>query len=210
MYTPKLSPSELEDFITGFLQQYPCEAVAEIKYCRAEEDFAEMYLLDDFLGDLSPLDISFRWRGLMINGAVATALLRPGEPGHRVPISLLVLPPAISYQQEELISIIRDHEYVHAQDWFVGIPISPQFRISHDEEMSLDQDIIRAVMEVRAYRSQLKAMPEELKNQLGVHLSTSSGYSVHRFLLERALQDPRSSFEEKVIREFLSALDQMI
>ena len=120
------------------------------------------------------------------------------------------MPAAVDHQPDELVSIIRDHEYVHARDWFAGIPISPQLRISEEEALLLDPNVIISVMEVRAYRHQLNVMSEELKSRFGIYLSTSSGYNAHRHRLQRALEDPRSSFEEKVIREFLSNLDQMI
>ncbi len=201
--SPWLSTSELEQLVETFLQTYPCEAVSEIAYCPTRErlrDVIGRYLLPDEVDDQIP---SLQQE---TSRTVAITFCDPNSPGLHFPLPIIIYPPALSYRPEELISIIRDHEYIHALDWFSGIPLNTRHKITSPNKNRFSSKTIRAIMEVRAYRHQLQTIPEEWED----HSFCRTIFGEYQFWhceLEESKRTTPSTYERRAITEFLRSVE---
>lgn len=197
-----LSLSELELLVGSFLQTNPCEAVAEVTYCPTKEkakEIARKYLPFDY----------FDYRGISPcekePSSVAAVVCNPNSCGLNVPAPILVYPLASERSPEELVSIIRDHEYVHARDWFNGIPINSRRKITCKNEDFFSSSAIKLMMEVRAYKHQLKTIPENLKNSY-FYPVIAERYENYCRALEKMEKTTLLNYEGRAIGEFLKFL----
>ena len=201
---PRLSTSELEQLVGSFLQTYPCQAVAEVTYCPNKEkmkELAEKYLP---IYGWNEEKVSAFWEK-MDPRSVAFTLRHPYQLGLRIPSAIGVRSAAISFSPEELVSIIRDHEYIHAQDWFGTIPINSRRRITLSNDERLSDKTIKAIIEVRAYKHQLQCMPQEWKDK-NIRKAAIAGYIKFHSDLQQTREITDSNYEKRLISDFLRAL----
>ncbi len=204
-----LPNSELEELIGTFLQTYPREAVAEVTYCpnkeKAEETAAK-YVSRWHLSEKQKKDLWSEKRS-----QIAVVFCNPYTFGLKIAVPVLVYPPAVGYSQKELVSIIRDHEYVHAQDWVEGMPINSHCKITCEEEKLFSPGTIKLMMEMRAQQHQLDAMPEDWKSkktspQHAFYREIIGRYWGYGLALERMERTTTSDYEKMVIGDFLKFL----
>ncbi len=199
-----LSTSELEKIISSFLQTYPCEAVAEVTYCPTKEKLKE--LVEQYLPiyGWNEEKVSAFWKK-MDPQSVAFTLHHPYQLGLRIPSAIGIRSAAISFSPEELVSIIRDHEYIHAQDWFGTIPINSRRRITLSNDERLSDKTIKAITEVRAYKHQLQCMPQEWKHK-NIRKAAIAGYTKFHSELEQTRNTTDNNYEKRLISDFLRTL----
>ncbi len=196
-----LPTSQLEQLVGSFLQTYPCEAVAEVVYCPTKEKMKE--LADQYLPiyHWDEEKVSAYW-GRIDPRSAAFTFCHPYQLGLRIPTVIGVRTAAISYTPEELVSIIRDHEYVHAQDWFGTIPINARRRITIENDHRLDPKTITAIIEVRAYNHQLDCMPDDWEDKR-IHKAAIAGYTEYYSQLNQIKNTTDNNYEKRLIADFL-------
>ncbi|MBS3169209.1 hypothetical protein J4210_01890 [Candidatus Woesearchaeota archaeon] len=195
--------SVLEDYLSSFLGEHPCAAVSEIVYCRTEEHCgrALQQHLPKYAWNSDRVGLF--WVMRQHTSTVATTMFDQKTMGAGTPTAIFVYPAALFVPADELVSIIRDHEYVHASDWCGGIPIDHQRRITIQNKDRLIPETINAIMEVRAYGHQLEAMPLEWAER-PIFENASSNYSRnYQFLKSRLAAEDSSRFERNILRDFL-------
>ena len=202
-----LSLSQLEQLVGSFLQTYPCEAVAEVTYCPTKEKMKE--LVEQYLPiyGWNEEKVSAFWKK-MDPRAVAFTLRNPYQLGLRIPLAIGIRSAAVSYSQEELVSIIRDHEYIHAQDWFGTIPINSRRRITLSNDERLSDKTIKAITEVRAYNHQLHQMPNEWKDKT-ICKAATAGYNQYYSELQQTRNITDNNYEKRLINDFLRTLNHL-
>ncbi len=201
---PWLSTAELEQIVGSFLQTYPCEAVAEVTYCPTKEKLKD--LLEQYLPiyGWNEEKVSAFWER-MDPRSVAFTLRHPYQLGLRIPQAIGIRSAAISFSKEELVSIIRDHEYIHAQDWFATIPINSRKRITLSNDERLSDKTIKAIIEVRAYKHQLQCMPPEWKDK-NIRKAAIVGYIRFHSELQQTKNTTNNNYEKRLISDFLRTL----
>ncbi|MBI2102249.1 hypothetical protein HYT55_00280 [Candidatus Woesearchaeota archaeon] len=197
---------ELKDYLSTFLERHPCKAVSEVVYCPTLERYAHAVREHRPNGVvLTEEEIKKHWAGELIRGAMAYVICDPYALGLHRPAGIFVFSAIGRFDLEEILSILRDHEYVHASDWAEGISISSKRKITLMNCENLSPDVIHYVMEVRAYENQLKSMPDNVKDRRIYRIASRNyAWNVNR-LRERLKMDLPSSFERRVIREFLTS-----
>ncbi len=195
----------LREYITSFLQEFPCQAVSEIVYTPTFEIFAQMLkrqFPEDYLDELT---LNLIWK-IKSDEAIALTICNLDNFGKNVPLQISVFPSAANYSLDELVSIIRDHEYVHAQDWTGGIPINQNRKVTRQNVDLLLPTTVKAIMEIRAYRHQLEIIPPSLYHQR-VYLAAINRYNeYHLSLLDFRYSELLPTFDKEVIEDFLQAL----
>ncbi len=201
---PRLSTSQLEQLVGSFLQTYPCEAVAEVTYCPNKEKLGE--ILQQYLPvyQWNTEKVSAYWVNMKPQ-SVAFTLCHPYQLGLRIPVAIGVRSATISYTPEELVSIIRDHEYIHAKDWFGTIPLNAWRRITLENDQRLDPKTIKTIMEVRAYKHQLDRMPDQWKNTI-IRKAAIAGYAQNYLELVQTKNTTKNNYKKRLIADFLRAL----
>lgn len=204
---PSWNDSELEEYIASFLENYPCPAVSEIIYTPNLEKFVQAVgrhvpssrQLNDF-------QLTLWWNLKRESRAIATCLHEDDLLGLEIPTAICVYPLAGDFSEAELLSIIRDHEYTHALDWFSGIPINSHHKITNKEKNKdfFSPDTIRLMMEVRACKKQLEAMPEDWKDS-NLHRMILGYGKGCRDSLGMVVMSPKCGFEQEAVCEFLSS-----
>ncbi|MBS3169210.1 hypothetical protein J4210_01895 [Candidatus Woesearchaeota archaeon] len=159
------SDEKLENFLQEMIREHPSEAVAELVYCPTLEEYGSAlrrHLPDHYQNEQV---VALQWRRTKTRNQVATTVSDPYRLGLHTPSLIIVYPVVKEYSPEECISLLKDHEYVHVQDWFDGIPINATRRITAEEEPQFLKKTIIGIMKARAYRHQLAVMPEYLKEE---------------------------------------------
>ncbi|MBI4152412.1 hypothetical protein HY495_01765 [Candidatus Woesearchaeota archaeon] len=197
----------LEEYLGSFLEEHPHAAVSEIVYCPTEKRFQQVLKKSFPQHVWSPQKVGLLWFRMQFAETAMSVMYDINRLGTSIPAVIVGYPPTLLVQEDELVSIIRDHEYVHASDWSAGIPINSQYRITTQNKDQLILDTINAIMEVRAYEHQLEAMPLEWKER-SIFDTISSNHSRHyQFLRSRLAAEDSSPSEKNIIQDFLRALN---
>ncbi len=194
---------KLEEFVSAFPERYHCSAVSRIVYCPTTERLVQVLREQLPSSGLEEHHLTLFWN-LKITEKAAASSLRCSDDqiGLGIPTAICVYPSAANYAAEELVSIIRDHEYIHAQDWFEGIPINYEQRITQQNISRFLPDTVKAMAEVRAYKHQLDAMPEAWARR-EISRTAFDNYCGYKRVLENILKFPENQYELEIVREFL-------
>lgn len=192
---------ELEEYLTTFLERHPCEAVSEMVYCPTETQFQEA-MAGNYPGKWKDTALTETWRKMHNGMTFPTAAMWSPTLGLNRKNPILIFIGAESLTEEELVDILKNHEYVHARDWARGIPINGSQRITEDNRAQIRTTVIQALMEVRAYANQLEKMSEGWEKR-PICWSAFKCSSRHSSFLEETLKTPTNETERSLIQDFL-------
>src|SRR3989344_3104104 len=114
------SDERLENFLQEIILEHPSEAVAEMVYCPTVEAYGaalRRHQPDYYQNEQVVVQ---QWEKTRAKKTVATTVSDPYRLGLHTPSLIIVYPLIKEYSPEECISLLKDHEYVHVQDWFDG------------------------------------------------------------------------------------------
>ncbi|MBI4152411.1 hypothetical protein HY495_01760 [Candidatus Woesearchaeota archaeon] len=196
------SQKGLEHFIQNLAQKYPSEAVAEIAYCPTCKEYSAA--LERHMPERHKNAgwVAMLWEKAKTKKTLATTITDPDFLGKHTPSLIVVYPEIQGYSPEECLSIIKDHAYVYAQDWFDGIPINATRRITAEEGEHFLRKTIYGILEARAYRHQLAVMPEHLKEER-MGRTAKQRYQEHLRALDLLSYSILMPLERETIKLFL-------
>lgn len=193
---------ELEEYLSTFLERHPCEAVSEIVYCSTETQFQKA-MTCNYPGKWDNNALTEAWQKMHNGMTFPAAAVWSPTLGLNRKNPILIFRGAESLKEEEFLSVLNDHEYVHARDWARGIPINGSQRITEDNRSQIKRNAIQALMEMRAYANQLEKMPDDWEGR-ALCRSAFKGYYRHSSFLEETLKISTNETERILIRDFLA------
>jgi len=183
-------------YLDHFLEEHPCEAVAELVYVEHPLDVLggifrnypkgvfSYVVMQDLVAD--------------IFGTKSVSTMSPKELFGRRLRQPIFLKPRLFNTDEELFTVtLRDHEYIHAKDCFYGINIDGNTIITHANAHLLRSEVVGWILESRAYKATEANFPKT-----SVDKPIIDEYIAH--FRDRLTQvSPQNDFEKRVIASVL-------
>lgn len=170
-------------------------------YCSTERRFQEV-MASTYPEKWDYKALTETWQKIYDGRTVPTTALWSPTLGLNRKNPIMIFIGANFLKEEEFVSVLHDHEYVHAGDWARGIPINNDQRITEDNRAQLKRGVIQALMEVRASANQLDKMSDEWEGRV---LCRSAFNWYHRYssFLEDTIKTSTNETERKLICDFL-------